>query len=97
MGLKDSTGAAAMQWMRASFAAVVVALGFGLSAEAREGNPTIASQRALVAEASDFGSLGGQKEVAENLPDCRKVDVDLDEGYGVTGHATRDECPPSRR
>jgi hypothetical protein len=86
-----------MQWMRASFAAVVVALGFGLSAEAREGNPTIASQRALVAEASDFGSLGGQKEVAENLPDCRKVDVDLDEGYGVTGHATRDECPPSRR
>jgi hypothetical protein len=63
MGLKDSTGAGAMQWVRASFAAVVVSLGFGLSAAAREGNPTIASQRALVAEAPDFGSLGAQQEI----------------------------------
>jgi len=88
-------GAATMHWMR-SFAAVV-ALGFGFSAEAREVNPTIASQPAFVAEAPDFESLGAQHEIAENLPDCRKVDVDLDEGYGISGHATRDECPPRRR
>jgi len=85
-----------MHWMRAPFAALVV-LGFGLSAEAREGNPTIALRPALVAEAADLESLAAQHEIAENLPDCRKVDVDLDEGYGVTGHATRDECPPRRR
>ena len=89
-------GAATMHWMRASFAAVV-AFGFGFSAEAREVNPTITSQAAFVAEAPDLESLGGQHEIAENLPDCRKVDVDLDEGYGITGHATRDECPPRRR
>ena len=85
-----------MKWMRASFAAVL-ALGLGLSAEAREGNPTLAPRPALVAEAPDFESLGSQNEIAESLPDCRKVDVDLDEGYGVTGHATRDECPSRRR
>ena len=86
-----------MQWMRASFA-TVVALGLGLSAEARKANPTIVSQPALVAETAGFESFGGQNEIAENLPeDCRQVDVDIDEGYGVTGHATRDECPPRRR
>ena len=85
-----------MHWMRATFAALV-ALGFGLSAEAREGTSTIAPRPGLVAEAADLESLAAQHEIAENLPDCRKVDVDLDEGYGVTGHATRDECPPRRR
>ena len=42
-------------------------------------------------------TLGGQNEIAENLPDCQKADVDIDEGYGVTGHVTRDECPTRRR
>jgi hypothetical protein len=84
-----------MRWMRAAFAALM-ALGFGLSTQAREGNPAIGSQTAHVAEAPN-DSLSGQNEIAENLPDCRPVDVDIDEGYGVTGHVTRDECAPRRR
>jgi len=83
-----------MRSMRAAFA-TLAALGFGLSAEAREGNPAVGSQSAHVTEAPGFDA--GQNEVAENLPDCRKVDVDIDEGYGVSGHATRDECAPRRR
>jgi len=85
-----------MRWMRAAFAALMT-FGFGLSAEAREGNPVIGSQSERFAEAPSIEPLSGQNEIAENLPDCRKVDVDLDEGYGVTGHVTRDECAPRRR
>jgi hypothetical protein len=84
-----------MRSMRAGFATLMV-LCFGLSAEAREGNPVIGSQSAHMAEGPN-DSLSGQNEIAENLPDCRKVDVDIDEGYGVSGHATRDECAPRRR
>ena len=85
-----------MRWTIAAFATLAI-FGFGLSAEAREGNPVIGSQSERFAEAPNFDSLSGQNEIAENLPDCRKVDVDIDEGYGVSGHATRDECAPRRR
>jgi len=85
-----------MRCMKGAFAALV-ALTFGFSAEAREENPALESLAAHIAEPSGYEALDGQNEIAENLPDCQKVDVDLDEGYGVTGHTTRDECPPRRR
>ncbi len=77
--------------------ATLVALTFGFSAEAREENPVIESLNAFVDEPTGYEALGGQNEIAENLPDCQKADVDIDEGYGVTGHVTRDECPTRRR
>ncbi|MFY9657429.1 MAG: hypothetical protein WAK01_12755 [Methylocystis sp.] len=85
-----------MRCIRGAFA-TLVALAFVFSAEAREENPVIESLNAYVAEPSGYEALSGQNEIAENLPDCQKVDVDIDEGYGVTGHVTRDECPPRRR
>ncbi len=85
-----------MQGLRVAFVALV-ALSFGLSAAAREGNSAIRKQTAHVADPASLDPLNAQNEFAENLPDCRKVDVDIDEGYGVTGHVTRDECAPRRR
>jgi hypothetical protein len=95
-GLEDCLGAATMQGMSVAFVALV-ALSVSFSAEAREGNPVIGRQTAHAADQPSFESLDGQNELAENLPDCRKVDVDVDEGYGVTGHVTRDECAPRQR
>ena len=85
-----------MRGMRVAFVALV-ALSFSLSAEAREGNPAVAKRAAHVADQSSLESLNSQNELAENMPDCRKVDIDVDEGYGVTGHVTRDECAPRSR
>jgi hypothetical protein len=85
-----------MKGLRLAFVAFA-ALSFGLAAEAREANPGIGKRTTYVADQSTLESLNGQNELAENLPDCRKVDVDVDEGYGVTGHETRDECGPRRR
>jgi hypothetical protein len=85
-----------MRCMTGAFA-TLVALTFGFSAEAREESQIIESLRAIVDEPAGYEVLGGQNEIAENLPDCQKAEVDLDEGYGVTGHATRDDCPTRRR
>ncbi|ARN82570.1 hypothetical protein [Methylocystis bryophila] len=83
-----------MRLTRLAFA-VLAASSFAFSAGAREGNTGSEPER--LAQSPSPESFGAQNEIAENLPDCRKVDIDLDEGYGVTGHATRDECPPRRR
>ncbi len=84
-----------MKGLRLAFVALA-ALSFGLSAVAREANPGIENRTTHMADQSSLEPLSGQSELAENLPDCRKVDVDLDEGYGVTGHEIRDECAPRR-
>ncbi len=85
-----------MRCITGTFAALV-ALTFGFPAEAREENPVIESLNAYVDEPAGYEALGGQNEIAENLPDCQKADIDIDEGYGVTGRVTRDDCSPRRR
>ena len=68
-----------MRCMSGAFA-TLVAMTFGFSAEAREENPVLESLAAHVAEPFGYEALDGQNEIAENLPDCQKADVDIDEG-----------------
>ncbi len=71
----------------------VFVLGFGdLSAQAFQAFRISAQSEPAGPAAPQPGTQG---EVAANLQ-CRQVEVAVDEGYGVTSHETRYECPPTR-
>jgi len=68
----------------------------GMSAQALQATNVSAEPDAPSAQ-TIVQQLASRNDIADATPNCRKVEVVLDEGYGVTGHATRDECPPKRR
>lgn len=69
----------------------------GMSAQALEATNVSAEQDAASSAQTIVQQFDPRNDLADATPNCRKVEVVLDEGYGVTGHATRDECPPKRR
>jgi hypothetical protein len=91
-----STRLVDMKKTRFALAALFV---FGSVVSAAAWEPTNVSTQPNAAPVEDFvlPTLPGQGDLAANTPNCRKVDVDLDEGYGVTGHTTRDECVQRRQ
>jgi len=74
---------------------LLFAVGGGISAQSFELTRVSAEPDAAAERAGP--QIEAQKNVADASSDCRKVDVVLDEGYGVTGHATRNECGGKQR
>jgi hypothetical protein len=76
--------------------ATIFALSFyAASATALEITLVSAQPDASAATDTATAQQGSQSEIAANSP-CHKVEVAVDEGYGVSGHAVREECAPAR-